>query len=246
MKPFISLLLVGCLTFTACKEDSRDSEGPNGPSNSLNTIMCLGASRVEGNRPDFESFRYDLWKNLVAGDWTFDYIGTRNDESDYPNYLSEVFDNDHEGRSGWTSGEIRSKLNLWLNQVGAPDFLLFSSPAGNDALEGLPYEEALENINAIIDKVQNRNPSVTILIEKMAPARSDLMNGDLQTYMNQLSTDLVNLAESQSDSSSQVIIVDMQTGFKDAFLADEVHYNAQGAKFIADRYYQTLAPLLTN
>ena len=110
----------------------------------------------------------------------------------------------------------------------------------------MPYEEAMENINAIIDKVQNRNPSVTILIEKMAPARSDLMNGDLQTYMNQLSTDLVNLAESQSDSSSQVIIVDMQTGFKDAFLADEVHYNAQGAKFIADRYYQTLAPLLTN
>jgi hypothetical protein len=36
----------------------------------------------------------------------------------------------------------------------------------------------------------------------------------------------------------------MYTGFSDAYLADDVHYNTSGADFIADKYYTLLATLL--
>ncbi len=36
------------------------------------------------------------------------------------------------------------------------------------------------------------------------------------------------------------MFVDMATGFSDALLADEVHYNQAGAGFVADRYYPVL------
>lgn len=47
-----------------------------------------------------------------------------------------------------------------------------------------------------------------------------------------------------TDDSSQVIAVDMFTGFTDSLLADEVHYNEAGADFIASRYYTLLENIL--
>ena len=38
--------------------------------------MSLGSSRVEGERPNFESYRYELWKKLIDNNFTFDFIGT--------------------------------------------------------------------------------------------------------------------------------------------------------------------------
>lgn len=217
---------------------------PVTPSNSINTILPLGASRVEGARPVFESYRYDLWKQLNDGGYTFDFIGTRQDEGSYPNHTGLAFDLDHEGRGGWTSGQILNGINDWLDATGAPDIVLFSSPGGNDALQNLSYTDAISNINAIIDALQAKNPNVTILIEQMAPARSDAMTPQLSTYFTQMQSDVVTIATNQSTSTSRVIPVDMFTGFTDTFCADEVHYNEEGAAFIATRYYEALTDIL--
>lgn len=217
---------------------------PDPPSTSANKIMPLGASRVEGARPVFESYRYELWKQLSDGTEEFDFIGTVDDEATYPAYNGLEFDEDHEGRGGWTSGQINANLEDWLSQTGAPDIVLFSSPGGNDALQNLPYDEAIANINSIIDILQASNSSVTILIEKLAPAKSDRMIGDLKTYFERMQEDVVTIAANQSTSTSQIIVVDMSSGFDDSLLADDVHYNEAGAKFIADRYYDVLSPLL--
>ena len=106
--------------------------------------MSLGASRVEGERPNFESYRYELWKKLIDNNFTFDFIGTQSDNSKYPSFLGFNFDIDHEGRGGWTSGDILEGLEGWLKQTGSPDFVLLSSPGGNDALEGLSYSDLLK------------------------------------------------------------------------------------------------------
>lgn len=230
----IIFLLAGC----------DNSIEPPIPSDSDNRILPLGASRVEGARPNFESYRYELWKQLIDGAKEFDFIGTVDDEANYPAYNGLTFDEDHEGRGGWTSGQINANLEDWLSQTGAPDIVLFSSPGGNDGLQNLSYEEAIANINSIIDILQASNPSVTILIEKLAPATSDRMVGDLKTYFERMQEDVVTIATEQSTSSSQVIVVDMSTGFDDSFLADDVHYNEAGAKFIADRYYEVLSQVL--
>ncbi|MBU0935978.1 MAG: hypothetical protein KKI09_06965 [Spirochaetes bacterium] len=235
------LLGIALLSTIACSDEIL----PKKPvSTSINKILPLGASRVEGARPEFESYRYELWKDLVDNGWTFDYIGTQTDEASYPIHNGKSFDPDHEGRGGWTSGDILDQIAKWLEYTGSPDIVLFSSPGGNDALQGLPYNQTLSHINSIIDVLQNANPNVTIIIEKLAPAHSSYMSGELSDYFYQLQQDVAFVAKNKTTASSRVITADMCTGFTDQMLADDVHYNAAGAAFIADRYYEVLVTIL--
>ena len=73
-----------------------------------------------------ESYRYELWKLLVDDEWSFDYLGTQEYLANYPDHSGLSFDNDHEGRGGWTSGQILSGLPDWLEQTGEPDIVLFA------------------------------------------------------------------------------------------------------------------------
>lgn len=243
MTNLAKLLAIGLtlLTPTACK----DTVQPKPPSDSINKIMPLGASRVEGARPAFESFRYELWKDLKENDWTFDYIGSRTDAAAYPSLSGNDFDPDHEGRGGWTSGQIVDGLSQWLDAVGEPDIVLFSSPGGNDILNGLAsFDQTVANINAIIDILQERNPNVTILIEELAPGKSSFMTAEFIADFEAIRQEVKAITDQQTTSTSRVISVDMFTGFTDAMLADEVHYNEAGADFIATRYYDVLVDVL--
>ena len=245
LSPNVLFLSLTVLIFSACKSDESVNESENETQNDyVNKIMALGASRVEGNRPEFESFRYELWKQLIENDWTFDFVGTQSDNSSYPTFNNQNFDTDHEGRGGWTSEGILGGISEWLTETDIPDIVLFSSPGGNDALQNLPYANIPTNINAIIDIIQEANPNVTILIEQLAPGRSDTMTSELTSYFNQINEEMLSIASQQSTSSSEVIAVDMYTGFTDLMLADDVHYNESGADFIATRYYNVLSNIL--
>ena len=228
--------------FNACEKDGFSDPKPI--STSINKILPLGASRVEGGRPAYESFRYELWKLLKEDQITFDFVGTQSDEAIYPSFNGDEFDIDHEGRGGWTSGEIRDGLEDWLIEVGTADIVLLSSPGGNDALLNLSYREAVDNINAIIDILQDNNSNVTIIIEQLAPARSEDMTAELTSFITKIHQDVLNIAASKTTATSQVIPIDMFTGFEDRFLADDVHYNEEGAMFVANRYYDVLLNVL--
>lgn len=240
-KIFPMLLGLLLLLLTACEKDDTN---PKPPSTSINKILPLGASRVEGARPIFESFRYELWKDLTEGDWEFDFIGTQSDNATYPSVTGEVFDIDHEGRGGWTSDQILEGLEKWLDETGAPDVVLFSSPGGNDILNSHDYSQTLSNVNSIIDVLQADNPNVTILIEQPAQGRSDFMTPEYTDAFDQMRRDVLGISADQTTEASQVIAVDMFTGFDDRYLADEVHYNEAGADFIATRYYDVLVNVL--
>ena len=238
----LSIIAVFLFAISACSEDEPVNPSVRSEERAGLKIMPLGASRVEGARPFFESYRYELWKLMVDENWEFDFIGTVEDDASYPTYNNIRFDVDHEGRGGWTSGQILSGVEGWIERAGTPDIVLFSSPGGNDALQGLNYDQALENINAIIDIIQRANPSATIIIEQLAPGQSEIMTGDLLNYFIRMQSDVVTIAENQTTSTSAVIAVDMFTGFSDSLLADDVHYNEAGAAFIAERYLSALAP----
>jgi hypothetical protein len=207
-----------------------------------NKILPIGASRVEGDAPEFYSYRYPLWSELIDNEWSFDFIGN---EVDTYYYGDDEFDPDHEGHGGWTSGQILTALPNWLSTIDTPDVVLISSPGGNDALDGLSYSDAMDNIEDILETLQSHNPEVTIVIEIMAPAHSGLMTGDLLAFYEQMETDIAAMANDYSSGTSQVIAVDMGDGFSDAFLADPIHYNQQGAEFIGHKYYTVLEQVLS-
>jgi lysophospholipase L1-like esterase len=229
--------VLGCTIMVSC------SSGPNDPTPISNKLLPLGASRVQGNPPYYYSFRYPLWELLVEDGYVIDYLGNEQDNYSYGSPLVD-FDTDHEGHSGWTSGEILDELGGWLATIDTPQVVLFSSPGGNDVLDGLSYSSAITNVNAIIDTLQKHNPNITILIERMAPGHSFVMVGDLKTYFDYLETDIPAIADAKSTATSSVIVVDMATGFSDSLLADPIHYNEVGASFIAERYHAVLKNVL--
>lgn len=247
----VTLLVVVLLSFGSCEKPNEgfppylESPTPYDTDTTYKTrIMPFGASRVKGKSPTFESFRYDLWKLMVDSNWSIDYIGTVADKTKYPEYLGRTFDPDHEGHGGWSSGELLEQVDNWLSVAGPPDIVLFSSPGGNDALRKLPYNEALENVNATIDAIQAANPKVVILIEQLAPAREQAMTQELSSYLYRMQEDVLHICKEQSEATSKVIPVDMYTGFKESFYADDVHYNEMGAKFIAERYFEALSSFI--
>ena len=239
------LLLFILLSVLSCSDDDDNvSEAKCTPIEKGTKIMPLGASRVQGFPGVFESYRYKLWKDLVDGAFEFDFVGTNQDLWEYESYKNFCFDNEHEGRGGWTAAQINANIDTWLKSVGDVDIVLFSSPGGNDALSGADFNGIVANINAIIGKIQAHNPNITIIIEQLAPGKSSFMTDEYKLLFAQMKTVIAQIASIQTTTTSKVIVVDMATGFTDDLLADDIHYNKAGAEFIAERYYNKLAPLL--
>lgn len=241
---FNRLTVVMLLSFLiACNSDDDSGVNIQPPSDSINKIMPLGASRVAGSRPEYESYRYDLWKLLVDSGYDFDLVGTETDEASYPDFNGLRFDADHEGRGGISSEGIREEINLWLNDLGSvPDIVLFSSPGGNDGIDN--YDQSIENINVIIDIIQAANSNVTIFLELPAPPLSNEQTEEFLEFYNRALEGIALIAQQQTTPTSKVLTVDMTDGFNDSFLADDVHYNTAGAKFIAERYFDVLEDVL--
>ncbi|MEM6686404.1 MAG: hypothetical protein AAF617_11530 [Bacteroidota bacterium] len=215
----------------------------NPPTGTVTNIMPLGASRVAGARPLYESYRYELWKLLIDGNYNFDFIGTETDPADYPMHNGQSFDKNHEGRGGISSGGILAELEIWLNDLTqVPDIVLFSSPGGNDGFTDL--EQTVANVNAIIDIFQARNPNVTIFLELPAPALSSEQTPEFLAFYNMALQRIPQIAAAKTTATSSVLTVDMSTNFTDAYLADDVHYSEAGARFISSRYLDVLAPIL--
>ncbi len=210
----------------------------------MNIIMPLGASRVEGSPPGYHSYRYKLWKKLRNNEWNIDFIGTQIDTELYPMVNDEEFDPHHEGHIGWTSGQLLAELSNWETVLDTPDIVLFSSPGGNDALDGFSYEDILVNVVDMVEGLQAFNPEVTIIIEKLAPGHSFLMMGYFGVFHVRFLNEIDSIASALSTPTSQVLTIDMATGFTDNMLADPIHYNQDGATFIANKYYDALIPLL--
>ena len=116
------VLISTCILLLSCENETTDQQSPpdENTSDSLNKIMPLGASRVQGLTPFFESYRYPLWKALIDGGWDFDFIGTEKEIGSYPSYEGFSFDRDHQGNEGWTSGQILDHLPTALSESYHP------------------------------------------------------------------------------------------------------------------------------
>ena len=83
-----------------------------------------------------------------------------------------------------------------------------------------------------------------ILIEQLAPGKTSFMTPELTLIFDQAVLDVETIAQEQTDENSLVIPVNMFEGFVDSYLADDIHYNTEGAEFIAQRYYEVLENVL--
>jgi len=213
-------------------------------------ILALGDSRVDGNQPDYESYRYELWKLLIGDGWNVDMVGPITDDGSYLPHLGQTFDPDHAGVGGFKTTHVldnldrvmedASDLDYVLLCIGGNDLILMPVPVDNIAASVRPIHE---NIATIIRRLQRANPDVTILVEQIAPGRPINMTDVLPDLFREFNAGIPHLADQLSTSRSQVVAVDMRVGWSETYLADMIHYNEAGARFVATRYFETLRDL---
>ncbi|MFC4634139.1 SGNH/GDSL hydrolase family protein [Dokdonia ponticola] len=220
----------------SCTED--DSDYINPPDYEV-IILPIGDSRVAGDRPVHESYRYDLWKNLIDNNWDFDFVGSETDASEYPTYSGEIFDKEHAGVGGHTTKDVLISLESTLSVVETPDIVLLGI-GGNDLVRTNSYEEAIQNINSIIDILQDHNPEVTIFLEQIAPGNSSSFSEENLELFENFQNAILTISEERSTEDSNVITVDMAMGWTDILLIDDVHYNIYGAKVVGNRYFDAI------
>lgn len=191
----------------------------------------------EQENDSYESYRYELWKNLIDNNYNFDFIGREKDYGTYPLYAGLEFDNDHEGSGGFESEDVLANIDEILTTIASPDIVLLSI-GGNDLLDGgNPPSEPIANIVELVGKLQTHNSNITIFLERIAPANNETMTSSLTNKLNDFNSQIVSIANSLTTNTSKVIALDMNTNFNESYLADDVHYNELGAKFIADIYF---------
>ena len=230
----ISILV---LALYSCKDEIVTCEGEEVTfTEATIEVLTLGDSRVEGLRSEFESYRFNLWKRLIENNWDVDFIGTRQDPGVYPLVQNRCFDADHEGLGGETTvGLIETLKNKTFSKM--PEVVLVGI-GGNDLADaGATAEATLNNLEEIIDLIQGLNPNAVILIEQIAPGKTEFMTAEITEGFLAYNAGIPAIATAKTTSNSKVIVIDMAAGFNDGLLADDVHYNEAGAQFVADRYY---------
>ncbi len=235
-------LLVIILFLISCEDDGNPIQdcNPKLPSDTTLKILPLGDSRVEGGSPEYESYRYSLWRKLMENAWDVDFIGSRKEQAEQAPVQGTCFDNDHEGTGGAITTDILETLMQIGNDYGVPDIVLLGI-GGNDLLDaGATPEATIANIESIIDQLQAQSPKVIIFLEQIAPGVSTLMTPAFTAQFNTFNAGILAVAQRKSNTNSKVIAVDMAADWKDEYLADPVHYNLAGASLVADRYFAAI------
>src|SRR5690606_14364300 len=139
------------------------------------------------------------------------------------------------GLSGETSAGGLTRIDWILRQ---PVDIFVLELGANDGLRGLLLESTRSNLQAIIDKVRARNPSVKIVIAGMMVPPN--MGPDYTQKFQQIFSDLAR----QNDATLIPFLLEDVAGREHLNLADGIHPNPEGHKIVADNIYKIISALL--
>ena len=159
--------------------------------------------------------------------------------------MGQSFDRDHEGIGGIETEDVLNNIEEVLSQTNNLDAVLLCV-GGSDLLNGDDPQTAIDNIGLIIDEIQNIFPSIIIYLEQIAPGNNEIMTNDFQQKLTEFNGLIYNIATDYSNQNSTVMAIDMSTNFTENLLADDVHYNLEGAVFIAEQYYSSISTVFNS
>lgn len=141
------------------------------------------------------------------------------------------------GLSGETSAGGKSRIDWILNQ----DIDIFVLELGaNDGLRGIAVTETKANIQAIIDAVKAKSPSIKIVLAGM-----ELPPNMGQDYTTQFRAIFADLASENKLAFIPFILKDVG-GIKELNQNDGIHPTAEGHKIVANTVWEVLATILNS
>ncbi|TKK91023.1 GDSL family lipase [Herbidospora galbida] len=207
------LLTAGLLTTPAYAE-----------SNGGVRIMPLGDSITDGfNVPG--GYRINLWQRLVQAGHTADFVGSGF------NGPASLGDHDHEGHSGWRIDQIDAQIVGWLQAYSPRTILLHIGT--NDMGQQYQVSTAPARLSALIDKIRANAPQVELFVAQITPSADPSFNARIQTF----NAAIPGIVASKGPLTH---LVDQNTGFTTADLADGLHPNQTGYDKMAARWMTAL------
>jgi lysophospholipase L1-like esterase len=198
-------------------------------------ILPLGDSVTSSFSPH-NSYRFWLWHKLINHGYNVDFVGTQEGVADGPPGNPD-FDQDHEGRPGWTADSAVGAIN-GIASATQPNVVLLDLGA-NDIIQGSAVSDVVARLQGIIDELRAVNPNVKVLVAEPTP-----YVGPNSKQLSKLKGAISNMAKHTSQAGSRVIAVDLFGGFnvqKDTF--DGMHPDESGELKIAAKFYSALRKL---
>jgi lysophospholipase L1-like esterase len=200
-------------------------------------IMPLGDSITRGGgdaSSPYPSYRYYLWNILRNGGYDVDFVGSTTD----PGFTSFVFDQDHDGYSGYTTEELANDMDRIL-ALNIPDIVLLDIGT-NDLIQQVPMSDRMRNLDRIVSKLRQKNPNVRIAIAQISPTADTFRNA--QSGLDEYNEKVLAYGKGATTAASPIVVADMSTAWSTAQFtqADGIHPNNEGESLLAQRWANAL------
>ena len=121
---------------------------------------------------------------------------------------------------------LKRKIDIFILELGI-----------NDAFRGVPVDQIRANLQAIIDQVKARNPSVRVVIAGM-----QLPNYAADDYVSAFGKMFGELA-TKNGAALVPYLLDGVAGDSSLNLPDGIHPNAAGQRILAENVWRVLEPV---
>lgn len=139
------------------------------------------------------------------------------------------------GLSGETSAGGLNRIDWILKQ---PIDIFVLELGANDGLRGLPIAQTKKNLQAIIDKVKEKNPKAKIVVAGM------MVPPNLGPEYSQQFRKVFPEVAKNNDATLIPFLLDGVAGDESLNQPDGIHPNVEGHKIVADNVISVLKPLI--
>jgi len=213
-------------------------------------VLPLGDSITWGvNDEGNAGYRGPLFALAVAAQQKITFTGSL---ANGPGTVSgQTFPPKNEGHSGWGI----STVTAYSNGV-AGIATVIPSPAFDSGSGGLPNiillhigtndtgdstaAEMTSRLGGLMDKIVAAAPDAELVVAKIIPLSW------ATSVINAYNDAIPGLVQTRASAGKHVVLADMNTGFVSSTMmgSDSIHPNSSGYKFMADRWYSVIGPLL--
>lgn len=177
-------------------------------------------------------YRAPLYHKLRNSGYAVDFVGSLRDGYD----IDPVIDPDHEGRDGWTTGQIADHVYMFLSNNPADVILLHAGTNGATP----DVSEVARTLDEIDRFEYDTDQATHVIVAKIINRRK--IHDDTAAYNDNLE-DLVARRKSNGDNIS---IVDMENALNyPDDLHDKLHPNASGYTRMSDVWFEAVTNSMT-
>jgi len=222
---------------------SGSSDGSNQTSSlaqlqSCAGIMPLGDSITLGVNG---GYRNNLYAGLQQNNCGVSYAGTQVDAN------TRVADKVHEGRPGWTIGDIAGSVNAWLSSTQPGIVLLMIGTNDTAWWSAANAEQIGARHDALIEQVRTARPNAWVFVASIAPQASAIIqpnNIDRAVLTQQLNTVIRSNADARAAAGQRVRFVDVNSILTTADLYDGIHPTEAAHAKIAQKFLDAIRAAL--